>query len=353
MHNRADEIIKIDGGDGGYVELVKQWLLDHGNGDPVGGALVYTGTGHQIEQGYGGRENPVTSDDGGGHALAIAGWDDAVGGDGAWLMVNNWSDGLRWVKYSAAQNGNLITGVRVKDHNPVLTFKTTITCGNRNGIKIETGVANGNDASEPEYINGYGSAFNYSGQNYPMQGDAQSSTIEIGLDLTDLLEHVTGDEATFFLKISSNGASGEVNSLTLMDYSSGSVTEIDGEGASFGGNGVLCKVPIIGSNIAQRNRGVRSADALLVSHNPASKNVRFSFPAATSASLNIRDIAGRVVYSGDIGKLNTSGEKTSATWNMTGNNGKKIMSGVYIATVGIRNLKGNMQAFSTKLNVVD
>jgi hypothetical protein len=355
MHNKVAEIIKIDGGDPGYVDLVKSWLYDHGKGDAVGGALVYTGTGRQIEEGYGGRDNPVTSDDGGGHALAIAGWDDNVG-SGAWLMVNNWSDGIRWELYSAAQNGNLITGVRVKDHTPVLTFKTTITCDVRNKIKIETGVANSLDASEPEITRGYGSAFNYSGGPNPMGGDMQKSTIEIGLDLTDLLEHVSGDEATFFLKISSNGVSGEVNALSLMDYSSGSVNEIEGEGASFGGGGALLKVSRSGDINAIIKKGIngaRNTNALLVSHNPADKSVRFSFPSATVASLKIRDVAGRSVYSGDIGQINTSAGKSSASWNMTGNNGKKIMAGVYVATVSFKNLSGNMQTLSAKVNVAE
>ncbi|MBW8889384.1 MAG: hypothetical protein JF616_16635, partial [Fibrobacteres bacterium] len=70
--------------------------------------------------------------------------------------------------------------------------------------------------------------FTYAGGDLPMSGQNASATIEIGLDVTDLLDSLAGaQEASFFLVVQSKGAnSGTVNSMSLMDYSAGAANEI-------------------------------------------------------------------------------------------------------------------------------
>src|SRR4051812_36896882 len=169
----------------------------------------------------------------GGHALTIVGYDDNFQG-GSYLVANNWGDGLYWAPYKlfragaglATSQGTPVMFCRVKkDYSPKLTLKISLTHNQRGSIAIMTGAANSADASVPVKTKDYAGAFNYAGGAVPMCGRGQSETIEIGLDLTDLLPSLTGKDARFFLQVVSKGGSGKVNSVTLEDYTGAQVKE--------------------------------------------------------------------------------------------------------------------------------
>ena len=108
-----------------------------------------------------------------------------------------------------------------------LDYKITITHDQRNKIQIKLGYANGATATSPltSSIAGGGKslgAFNYCGGSYPMEGNGGSSMIEIGLDATDFYNAMTGNQAIFFLIVTSKGGTGSIDSFSLMDYSNGS-----------------------------------------------------------------------------------------------------------------------------------
>jgi hypothetical protein len=148
---------------------------------------------------------------------------------GAYQNVNSWgtsfnNKGKVWVMCGGF-GGNLLTGITVAPFKTLLMVKAQITSSSRNGILIKTGYSADANATEPTAIKAYGSAFNKAGGANPMVGIGQSSTIDIGLDVSDFVAKLPNGAGKIFLQIS---GSGTVNSLSVMDYTSGSVKEIAG-----------------------------------------------------------------------------------------------------------------------------
>jgi hypothetical protein len=275
---------------------------------------------------------------------------------GAWLCIQSEGLGPYWMPYREIQEN--MFGVNAnggecgcdymllcrpkKDYSPQLTFKISVSHNQRQNLKLETGVANGLDASEPEHLKDYSWAFNNTGGPFPMAGDLQSETIEIGLDLTDLTQHVSGDEVTFFLKTTSSGGSCKINSLSLMDYTSGSENEISCEesGVSISGERLMA-VSFTGdiSSINSRKPlavNSRAGALISISPNPARLRtgaVRFTLAKndAKPVLLYIRDIAGRTVYSTSL--MQNNKQQTTVSWNLKDMQGKRVPSGAYIAAL--------------------
>jgi hypothetical protein len=163
------------------------------------------------------------------------GYDDDFQG-GSYLTLNNWGDGLYWCPYKLLRAGGSLADktwgtpvmfARVKkDYSPKLTFKITITHDTRNKIALMTGVAPSASATAPTKTKDYAGAFNFAGGSVPMAGKGGSSTIEIGLDLTDFVPEITGKEAKFFFQVVSKGGSGKIDKVTLMDYTGPAAKEI-------------------------------------------------------------------------------------------------------------------------------
>ena len=276
MHNRVADIWTIDVSTYEGLETLKQWLYSRDGGTLPGGLANFGAGIGAATQGYlpSGTHNagdPVitqwgtTSD----HAMTFVGYDDEIvydynndgqytddidiNGDGivdlrdceigGVLMANSWGtgwgmQGKAWVMYKLLADpieeggiwGNAVHLVQAKaEAEPMLTFKTTITHTSRNKIKIMAGVASDPNAEKPEYTRSF-PMFNYQGGDYYMQGGSSQSdkTIEIGLDITDLLTYVEpGEEVRYFLQIVEQDpysqGEGEIVSLSLMDYSDGAV----------------------------------------------------------------------------------------------------------------------------------
>jgi hypothetical protein len=390
MCNRIDEFYAIKGRDDSYVETAKNWIYDHADGSEFGGTMVIqTDGGSQEIHG----DILLHTQACGGHGMTVVGYNDEIGWDyngdgnltnpgndvsqwekGAWLCIQSEGLGPYWMPYREIQenmfgiNGNggecgcdyMLLCRPKKDYSPLLTFKISISHNQRNKLKLETGVANGLDKSQPEHTKDYSWAFNFTGGSLPLGGDGQSDQIEIGLDLTDLLAHVSGNEATFFLKATSTGGSGKVVSLTLMDYTSGSENEIQCEQNNTTiSETILMPVSFTGEMTAINSRktlpSLYTANAsITISPNPAglhSGPVFFSLPGtnSTPVSICIRNITGRTVYSAIL-KPNENLPNT-ASWDLKDNNGRKVSTGAYLASISTGN-HVNARGLATSLLIV-
>lgn len=368
MKVRADEYYKIDAAVAANDELVKQYLYDHGDGSPEGGLVVFQANSENWTTTKGGADSiPVFTKlgGGGGHSLTIVGYDDTYLG-GAYKVCNNWGDGFYWAPYKlfrtgaglATKQGTPFMFVRVKKaYTPQLTFKITLSHSARNNIAIMTGVANNMNATAPEFTKDYAGAFNYTGGSLPMLGRGLSSTIEIGLDLTDLAKHVTGSSAKFFLQIKSKGGTGQVASLSLMDYTNGAAQEkASAESNKNIATGTTLmsvnwtgKVSSVGGNILARSEGFTA------SPNPAFRgagSVRIAFPAsdANEARLTVRDARGHAVYAGSMG---VNSATTAYPWTMTDDRGARVAPGFYVASLELWKGRVRVDAASTKIRIAD
>ncbi|MBN1757325.1 MAG: hypothetical protein JW863_03350 [Chitinispirillaceae bacterium] len=270
MCNRVVEIDSLQITDAASLNTMKQWLVDHGDGSPDGGVMILTaniyccaeavvpsGTpqaGDSYLKAWGWSSDPTdemrcrTSP----HALTIIGYNDSMrydyNGDGKYTngpsvaewetgavrVVNSWGtgawdNGFIWAGYrtlalpmeeGGTRNDNYLYFMTVKkEYTPVLTFKAGITCSSRENLSLSVGAAPDHDAGEPTVIRRFERQFTYSGGSYPMQGSGASSSIEIGLDISDLIDSIGGNgDGKFFLIVTSKGGTATVDSLILMDY---------------------------------------------------------------------------------------------------------------------------------------
>ncbi len=236
MQYRVDQYYKIDASVPAGDELIKQYLHDRADGSPVGGNLVV-----QVSIGEGvakstiqGRRCFTAFGTGGGHALTIVGYDDAFNG-GSWLLYNTHGDGLYWAKYSLFRAGGTIAtaqGTPVmfprlkKNYSPRFALKVTLTHNQRGSIALLAGAAASASAAAPTKTKDFAGAFNFSGGAFPLGGRNQRSTLEIGLDVTDLAPVLSATEGAFFLQVVSKGGAGTIDTVSLMDYSTGQVRPI-------------------------------------------------------------------------------------------------------------------------------
>lgn len=269
MHNRVDRIDSLKMTDRASLDTMKQWLTDHGTGSATGGVLLLTGNiycsaqttvesgpqaGSSFLKGWGWSGDPLDPNGcrNSPHALVIVGYNDSVrcdfNGDGRFVngdstgtweigavrVANSWGtaawdQGFIWAGYrtlflpeekGGILNGNYLYYITVKkSYAPRLAFKARITCPLRNNLSLSVGVAPGRDAPTPTCIRTFDRQFNYSGGPLPMRGMGASASIEIGLDISDLIDSIGGSETgTYFLKVDSRGGTATVDSLFLMDY---------------------------------------------------------------------------------------------------------------------------------------
>lgn len=274
MFNRTLDFWAIDVSTHEGLETLKQWLYSRDGGTLPGGlanfgAGIGSSTLSSLPAGTHNAGQPViiewgtTSD----HAMTFVGYDDEIvydfnndgqytddidiNGDdivdlrdceiGGLLMANSWGpgwgmSGKAYVMYKLLADpieeggiwANAVHLVQAKpDAEPLLTIKTTIKHDSRNKLKIMAGVATDPNADKPEFTRSF-PMFNYQGGDLYMQGGYSQSdkTIEIGLDITDLLTYVeSGEEARFFLQVVEQDpysqGDGEIVNMSVMDYTSG------------------------------------------------------------------------------------------------------------------------------------
>jgi len=147
-------------------------------------------------------------------------------------------DGFCYIMYNAfcrktSQNGiwnGAVHVVKAKEETlPQLTFKIKLTHDSRNKLKVMAGVASGTNATTPDFVMDF-PVLNYQGGDLYMQGgeDPEDKTIEVGLEVSELLNHIeSGSEASYFLIVDENdpgnAGSGMLNSWSAIDYTDGMV----------------------------------------------------------------------------------------------------------------------------------
>jgi hypothetical protein len=275
MQNRVETIDSFSIIDSLGLRKLKQWIYDHGNGSKSGGLANYGVSVFAANMQIGWQFTRMTSgpksgqylcliygtDISGDHAQTAIGYNDSVRYDfnkdgkftnsggmanwevGALHVANGWSTNSDagtdyWCPYrllalpqdkGGLRNGNRATIITAqKTYKPEMTFKISLTHSRRKEIALSVGVAASQNAQQPEKIRKFQDQFTFAGGDLPLCGQNASSTIEIGLDVSDLLDSLAGSRtATFFLIVQSQGGTaGSINSLSLMDYTSGSVNEI-------------------------------------------------------------------------------------------------------------------------------
>jgi hypothetical protein len=363
MKIRADEYYKIDPGTSAGDILIKQILFDYADGTPTGSNLSVQGNDATFKTStVNGRKTFSAFGGGGGHCLSIVGYDDNQSG-GSWLMQSGWGDGDYWCPYTLLHSGGswynnptnnkYVMFCRIKkNYTPKVTFKVSLTQDQRNKICIMTGVANSSNASSPTTTMDYAGAFNYDGGSVPMCGTNKSSTIEIGLDLTDLLSTVTVSEPTFFLKVLSKGGTGQVNSLALEDYTGTAVREVKYAQANVPISGtttlaVTSPGTIISDQDWQRTVAKHQGNGLVASYAAGSQTVKFSFPGDNmrTAMLQITDLSGRIVLTKACPNAGT------ASWDLRDFFGRNVSNGAYLACVTVQGRDGTSRQLSTKVMV--
>ncbi|HSP42218.1 MAG TPA: hypothetical protein VLO11_05065 [Luteolibacter sp.] len=264
----------------GQLNEARGWLYDRNQPDPekpaVGGVFAMDGRMGEKEK------VTVTIPDGNhaagedlwtrwgpsgyGHGLTCVGYDDEVGYDlngdgkitndldldgdgtvtladwerGAYIVVNSWGpdwskDGRIYLLYSAMidptwERGNYLGRVEVVRHIPRRTLRLKLACDDRSGLRMSIGVSADPDATapahefSPEAFNGWPLFGGSNAGNVPMAGPDDTTPLEVGIDLTSLLEKLGPDrlgKGRFFLRLSradGSDASGEIIECALRSY---------------------------------------------------------------------------------------------------------------------------------------
>ena len=274
MFNRTLEFYGIDVSNYEGLDLLKQWLYSRDGGALPGGLVNFAAGIGQSTMSYLPAGTPqagkpviiewgTTAD----HAMTFVGYDDEIcydfnndgqytvdidiNGDGAvnlrdceiggLIMANSWGtgwgfSGKAYVMYKLLADpieeggiwANAVHIVQTKpDAEPLLTIKATIKHTSRDKIKLMAGVSSDPNSEKPEFCRSF-PMFNFQGGDHYMQGGTSNAhkTIEIGLDITDLLTYVeSGLETRFFLQVVEQdpnfAGDGEVVSYSIIDYTNG------------------------------------------------------------------------------------------------------------------------------------
>jgi hypothetical protein len=264
------------------INEARGWLFDRNqpkkSGESIGGLLALDGRmGKQdkitrtIPQGgyLAGEDLWIRWNDSGyGHGITCAGYDDNIGYDlnedgkitndtdingdgkvtladwerGAFIVVNSWGktwskDGRIYLLYSAMvdpswERGNFLGRIEVVRHVPRRTLKLKLACSDRSALRMTIGIAGDNNATKaehefaPQLLNGwpmYGDCKGNVGK-VPLAGPGNTSPLELGVDLTPLLEKLgsgSDGQGRLFLRFScakKSGTSGVLHSCAIRDY---------------------------------------------------------------------------------------------------------------------------------------
>ena len=203
-----------------------------------------------------------------GHGITCVGYDDQVGFDvngdgkvssdidinadgkvtladrerGAFIVVNSWGetwskDGRIYLLYSAMvdptwERGNYLGRIEVSRHLPKCTLKLKLACNKRSDLRVTIGIAGNKDATKPEHelapqaLNGwplFGNPKDNVGE-VPLAGPGNDSPLELGIDLTPLLNKLgskfTSDARLFlsFSCVEKNDATGLLHACAIRQY---------------------------------------------------------------------------------------------------------------------------------------
>ena len=381
MRNRFQESYRVTCTTNDGIEKMKQWLFDRADGSDPGGVmgfLAWSGqtmgvlpasspeAGHSYIKAFG------TS---GGHCMTLVGYNDEISYDlngdgkfekretGGFLMVNTYgtsygTDGRAYIPYSLFLDGsmksNSVYGITVKDVvKPLLTYKVKITHDRRDAIEIIRGFSTDLTASSPSTTYRYSDCFSDGGA-LPMEGKGLSETIEVGLDVSEFIEDISGKKTKFFLQIDSQGGSGVVVSFSVMDYTGGTAKEYTCTQSNVTiSNGTTTLWVISDDAVNNSNTPfTRPHDSKLFYASPLTNGnsilFKFSAPETNAAIFRIVTVHGRLVYEKAFAVTNTN----NFSWNVRNSSGKRVANGKYIAQLERNNKKGKNKILYTQFYVM-
>lgn len=281
MKNRVYQVYAIPVNTPEGLLTLKAWIYDHMDGSDVGSLANFYST--YISNSYTFPTLPAGTPEAGSkvitqfgsyvnHCQTIVGFNDSIRfdynqdgqytndiditGDGI-VDMRDWEiGGLKFTNsfgYDFADNGfcymmyktlaesltnggiwnNTVYVIKVRENvNPLLTYKVRIKHTARGRLKISAGISSNLSAETPDYVQEF-SVFNNQGGDFFMTGDTieSSKTIEFGLDVSQLLNHIqSGSPTKFFLKVDESDATnqftGEVIGFSVMNYTSSTPSEI-------------------------------------------------------------------------------------------------------------------------------
>ncbi len=240
------------------IELLKRYLYDAGDGSCPGGILAFsTQSGNwSIDNYYDGPSGTgyhsllkklATT---GAHAMTIVGYDDLVTytdddgivHSGAFIVANTWGtfshdkgrfylpyDFFRDASVPESQLSNKMQGAKVCTYEPKVVFKVRLKYTSRNDLSFGTAFT-GDGKSNHATMFSYAQAFYNQGGDYPMQGQYLSDEMEIAIDATSCIKPAEPQNEVFYLAVRKSAigkrmGSGQVESVSLMDYRSGKPVE--------------------------------------------------------------------------------------------------------------------------------
>lgn len=229
-----------------------------------------------------------------GHGITCVGYDDDVGYDvngdgkitndldldgdgkitladwerGAYIVANSWgskwsSEGRIYLLYSAMidstwKRGNYLGRVEVARYLPRTTLKLKLACDNRSELRMTVGVSPDPDATAavhefaPEPLNGWPLFGGSNAGDVPMAGPDDDTPLELGVDLTSLIEKL-GDQGKgrlflTFSRAAKSKAVGQLHECSVRHYDgSGKLSaeaEVEVTRGKFGESELRLEVPL-------------------------------------------------------------------------------------------------------------
>jgi hypothetical protein len=274
MFNRIKGVYSIRTGTAEGLLALKHWLFDHmGEGDAGGVASYYANTPWNSKflndtTPEGGKYVVTAWYPSATHAMTIVGYNDSIRWDynydhqytnnidlngdsildprdweiGAFKFVDSHGPGeldsgycylmYKCLAETFESGGVWNQAVHILDidenYQPLVTYKVTLKHNYRQKVKVLAGVSRDTTDIAPAWIMDF-PIINYQGGNRYLQGQDTADYLqylEFGLDITPLLSHLQpGEPAKFFLIVDENDpyfeGEGEINSFSVMDYTSG------------------------------------------------------------------------------------------------------------------------------------
>ncbi len=347
MNNRVDQYDSVKITSPSSLDTIKQWLFDHGDGSAHGGVAVVTGNafsitmekiktgqaqGKSIMLGFG-------ADLHSNHAFTIVGYDDSIrydlnndgqytntidiSGDGivdmrdweigALLLVNTWGTSFGdngfiylpyWSLVETPSNGGSISNNNIffckakKSVSVKAALKVTINNAHRNQMAISIGIANNLQALSPSKTRSFKKQFNYAGGDFPVGGIKDSNIIEVGFDITDLLDSINNaSQYRVFFIIDAKSNNGTVTSLSLLDYSSTPPFEYPSTQSSVpikvGRTSLIVQNAISTEGVKQRESTI--SKSLYISH--SGNSIRILSPFSGPLRITIQNLKGQTIAS--------------------------------------------------------
>jgi hypothetical protein len=318
---------------------LKQWIYDHGRGDPKGGLLeMNAGIDFGIQTVPSGSAEAgskiATIFDGPNtiHAMIYAGYNDDVYIDvnnkGALLLVNSWGTsfgdkGILWIPYNLFANETEVYCLEVVKHIPRLEYKVSLQGYGKTGGSFTSGFATSTTATTPVTTQTYGKAFS---------GNTGTFTGEIGLDISKAWSTFSQNNTTGKFFLQSKGT-GTISALSLMIYDETGKTLLKEIKCTQTNVTIGTTMTIVVENAVGVADPIFALPQKILSIGKFADGYSLFVPFSGVSEVSVKDLSGRTL---------TSFSSGGSAWHHIPAN---VGSGVYFVTV-----RNGKKTFIEKLN---